>query len=306
MKYSRLLSTIMNSRWMIRPEEMVANETIVYKLLNRKYSDDKFNQILSDTNPVQYMIAASTSKSNAEASQYDNAPKESIAIFENIGTMLKYGSWCSYGALEICDAAREAISHPNIDALILDTDSGGGSVDAIPPYLDLINYAHSLGKPVIALCDLCASAAYYVASHCDEIIARNNISSEFGSIGVMMGWQSTKERDMKEGITNHVVYSTRSKWKNLPFRKAEDGGDGAYDLLQSEELDPLELKFENDVIDSRGKKLDQTVEGILSGRMFFAEDAKKYGLIDGVGNLDYAIKRAKVLKDRYLLINYSQ
>lgn len=51
---------------------------------------------------------------------------------------------------------------------------------------------------IVAACDLCASAAYYVAVHCNEIIAANTISVEFGSIGVMMSFMdyenTTKRR----------------------------------------------------------------------------------------------------------------
>ena len=43
----------------------------------------------------------------------------------------------------------------------------------------------------------------------------------------------------------------------------------------------------------RGEKLDKSVEGIISGRMFYAEDALKYGLIDSIGDKQYAINRAR-------------
>lgn len=303
MRYSNLLMAIMTGKWMILPQSIVVQEPIVAKLLNRDYDGD-WKQLLSEKQKIEAAINGASTRIVAESSQFDGIPKNSTAIFSVTGTMLKYGTMCSYGTMEIAESLREAVSHPHVASLILSMDSGGGSVDAIAPLVEVIKLAQSLGKPVIAHCDLCASACYYVACHCDEIIASNDISAEFGSIGVMMGWRSTKEKDLADGIVNHVVYSTRSKWKNLPFRKAEEGGEGAYELLQSEELDPLEIKFENDVIAQRGKKLDRTVEGILEGRMFFSDTAKANGLIDGIGNMEYAIKRAKELKDNNIINSY--
>ncbi|MEA4975979.1 MAG: S49 family peptidase [Paludibacter sp.] len=302
MKYSRLLSAIMTGRWMIRPEDVIANDTIIRKLLDRQFNTEEYNSILSDKRPFEVLLSADhTSKVRAEGSQYDSLPNKSTAIFSLTGTMLKYGTWCSYGTQEVADAIREAVSHPKIDSVILDIDSGGGAVDAIPPMVEVIQYAQSLGKPVIALVDLCASAAYFTAVHCDEIIANNTISSEIGSIGVMMGFRDYSEYYAKNGIKEHVIYSSHSDWKNLPFRQAIEEpkeGEDRYALLRSEMLDPLAVEFQNTVKAKRpGLKSD--VDGIISGRMFFASQALDNGLIDSIGNMQTAVRRCKDLSVIY-------
>ena len=302
MKYSRLLSAIMTGRWMIRPEDVIANDTIIRKLLDRQFNSEEYNSILSDKRPLEVLLNTDyNAKVQAQSSQYDTLQDKTTAIFSITGTMLKYGTWCSYGTQEISDAIREAVSHPKIDSVILDIDSGGGAVDAIPPMVEVIQYAQSLGKPVIALVDLCASAAYFTAVHCDEIIANNTISSEIGSIGVMMGFRDYSEYYANMGIKDHIIYSSHSDWKNLPFRKAisePNDDEDRYDMLRTEMLDPLAVEFQNTVKAKRpGLKSD--VDGIIAGRMFFASQAIDNGLIDSIGNMQTAVRRCKDLSVIY-------
>lgn len=302
MKNSSLLTAVLAGKWFILPQFALAQKDIVDKLLTGGYSDPKFLTLRSEREKIQFSIAGASAKMSSDNS-FDTLSDNSTAIFNLSGTMLKYGTYCSYGALENASAMREAISHPKVGSLIIDMDSGGGSVDAIAPYLDVIAQAKSMGKPVIACVDLCASAAYFVACHCDEIVANNAISSEIGSIGVMMGFRDNKKQLEINGITDHVVYSTLSDWKNKPFRNAMEGGDEPYALLQSEELDPLARTFQSAVKATR-PKLNLEIDGIISGRMFFANQAKEYGLIDHVGDMNLAIKRAKTLRDNNIINSY--
>jgi protease-4 len=235
-------------------------------------------------------------------STYDEAPSGSIALVPLKSVMVKYGSWCQYGTEEVAGMMLQAASHPNIDGIVLDIDSGGGSVDAIPPMIEAIRKIQTqLNKPVVACADLCASAAYYVASYCDRIIAGNSLSSEFGSIGVMMSWWDLQPYYEKEGFKFHKIYAPESDYKNLPFEKALKGD---YDLIKEEELSPLALTFMNAVKTNRGSKLDLNIEGLLNGRMFYASNgkdeklnAKHAGLIDEVSSLDRAIMMAQSLSE---------
>ena len=97
----------------------------------------------------------------------------------------------------------------NSSSVFCDTHSGGGAVDAIAPLVDAILYAKSKGKAVVAHCDLCASAAYYAASYCDEIIASNTISAEFGSIGVMMSFPDYAKYYENAGVKVPIFPITR-------------------------------------------------------------------------------------------------
>jgi len=311
MKYSTLLSAVMTGKWFILPQFANSQRSIVEKLLSRDYSDPKFNTILSEDKPMMVTLAGSIAKVSAQSqnqsSPYDNCPEDTIVVFNISGTMLKYGTWCSYGAVEIAQAMCEAACHPNISGCILDIDCGGGSVDAIPPYLEAIKCFQDNGKPIVACVDLCASAAYYVACNCNEIIAGNNLSAQIGSIGVMMSFMDYSKYYAENGIEQHTVYSNLSDWKNLPYMNAINAlPDEAtkYDLLKSEELDPLAKQFQDTVLKCR-PKVDQSIDGVISGRMFFAEKAKECGLIDNVGDMAMAVDRCKALIQKNMIHNYT-
>ncbi len=279
---------------MISFEESMAKHAIVRKLMDGDYLAEEYSKILSENKPLMDSILASSGMGGS----FDDAPKGSIAIIPIGGTMLKYGTYCSYGTEEIAAEITKAANHRNIDAIILDIDSGGGAVDAIAPLVDAIERCN---KPVVASCDLCASAAYWTATACDRIVANNNISAEFGSIGVMMSFQDAEPYYKEMGVINHTIYSNHSADKNESFELAKKG---EYDKIKSEMLDPLAIKFQTQVKAARGEKLNTEIPGIISGKMFGPEDSKAYGLIDEIGNIDTAVQIARDLSKSALIDNY--
>ena len=124
-----------------------------------------------------------------------------------------------------------------------------------------------------AYADLCASAAYYVACYCNEIIASNNISSEFGSIGVMMSFMDYEKYYESNGVKQHTIYSDLSNYKNEPFELARKG---EYEKIRSEELNPLARKFQEAVKHQRGDKLNQRSKGYLPGGCSMLKQPKKW------------------------------
>jgi Periplasmic serine proteases (ClpP class) len=303
MRVSSLLSAITRKAWFIRESDALAQDVIIAKLLGGEYSVEAFSKIYSDSNPLKVLLD-NGHKVAASSSSFNDAPAGSTAIIQLQGTMLKYGTWCSYGTTEIADAITEAANSPKINSIVIDADSGGGAVDAIAPIFDAIICAQKCGKPVVACVDLMASACVYALLPCDQIIAGNNISCEVGSIGVMMQFQDMIPYLKEQGIITHSIYSSLSDYKNRPYELAKEG---KYDEIISEELDPLARQFQNAVKQYR-PGLDQSVPGILAGKMFYADQAKQYGLIDQVGSLDMAIAQAQDLANggKYLINNYVQ
>lgn len=299
MTISSLYSAICRGKWFISFRDVEANLLLIDKLLERGLSVEGSSK-LSDVEPIPVMLAQ-MEKSAKLANGFADVPKESTAIVPIRSTMMKYSTYCSYGTTEIADVIRQAADSPNISSILLDIDSGGGSVDAIAPLTDAISLARSKGKPVVAHCDLCASAAYYVASYCNEIVASNQISSEFGSIGVMMSFPDYAKYYEKEGIKVHTIYSNLSDYKNAPFEAAKEG---KYDLIKEEELDPLARGFQENVKANRGSKLKLDTDGLLQGRMFYADIAIDVGLIDSVGGVDFAVQRAKEISREACINEY--
>lgn len=288
MAFSTLYYTILNKPFFIDLRRIDAQAVLIDKFLSRDIADMSGVR-LSDSKPLM------------KAGKYSDAPEGSVAVITLKGDMLKYGTMCSYGTEEIAAAMCEAASSPKIIGIRLDMDSGGGAVDAIPPMLDAISFSQSQKKPVVACCDLCASACYYVACHCNKIIADNDISAEFGSIGVMMQFPDYAKYYEQKGIKVHTIYSDLSTHKNAPFEAALKG---EYKSIKEEMLNPLAREFQQ-AVKSHRPNLDDKVDGILNGRMFFAKDALKYGLIDAIGNRDAATEEVRRLAASMSLEEYA-
>ena len=290
--YPFLLSQILRGYWFLRPEDVIAGQAIVYKLLTGEYND-KSVRSLSDTTPICPNVSDG-------GSSYDKAPKGSIAIISLRGTMLKYGTWSSYGTEEIASQIQKATHHKNIAAIVLDIDSGGGACNAVAPLTDAIGKARSAGKPVVASCDLAASAAYWVASSCNKIVANNGISSEFGSIGVMCSFADARPVYEKMGYQFHEIYADQSTNKNEDFNLALKGD---YSLIKQESLNPLAITFQESVKANR-PNLRTDIPGLLSGKMFYAKPALEAGLIDEIGSLTRAVDLARDLSRDAIIHNY--
>lgn len=288
MAFSSLYSAVCRGKWFISFRDVEANLILVDKLLERGITKEDAEK-RSDVEPIPVLLSTG-GKEAKSGNGFADAPKDSTAIIPIHGTLLKYGTYCSYGTTELADILRQAAESSNISSVLLDIDSGGGSVDAIAPLVAAIQYAQSKGKSVVAHCDLCASAAYYIASYCDEIIASNQISSEFGSIGVMMSFPDYAKYYEREGVKVHTIYSSLSDYKNAPFEMAKEG---KYEMIREEELDPLARDFQENVKANRGNKLKLDTTGLVRGRMFYAKDAIAVGLADAIGTLDFAIQRAR-------------
>lgn len=289
MGFSYLTSIICRGQWMISPGHIQYLADIVSKMIDER-GKDYDDSIKSEKVPLphQYMMSGQT-KMSGEGGSYSNAPAGSIAIVNLSGTMTKNGTWCNYGTQDIADQINEAATSEQISGIVLQIDSPGGCADAVAPLARAIQGAQQAGKAVVACCDLCASAAYYAATYCDEIMADNNISAEFGSIGVMISFRDYSKMEESAGIKTHTIYSNLSDYKNKPYSDALAGN---YDLVKTESLDPMAQKFQAQV-ESQRQHLNKKCDGILSGRMFYAEDAVKNGLIDSIGSMQDAINRVK-------------
>ena len=299
MTFSSLYSAVCRGKWFLSFREVDANLLLVERLLLHDASLANGNALSEDT-PLPVMLELD-GKLMKHGGTFDDAPKGSTAIIPVHGTMLKYGTMCSYGTTEIAEVVREAADSKNISSIVLDIDSGGGSVDAIAPLLDVVRYAQGKQKAVVAYCDLCASAAYYVACACNEIVAGNEVSAELGSIGVMMSFMDYAKYYENLGVKQHTIYSNLSDYKNLPFEAAKRGD---YKAIRDEELDPLARDFQEAVKQGRGARLQLETEGLLRGRMFYAKEAVRVGLADRIGTLEQATARSRELSAQMTIESY--
>lgn len=218
---------------------------------------------------------------------FKDAPKGSVSMVPVRGAIMKYDYCGSPGTRTIANWLLEADSNPNIIGHIIEMDSPGGSADGTG---DLASVISNLDKPVVTFSHgLMCSAGYWIGSSAKEIICSNS-TNLVGSIGTYMTLEDWRSALEKEGIKLHEIYATKSVNKNLEYREAISGN---YDPILKNLIDPFNESFLTAV--KRNRKNANLSSETLTGKTYLSSDAKNVGLIDHIGNLQFAIQRVKKL-----------
>jgi protease-4 len=289
---NNLFLQVFRNRMMIEPG--IAEQVYLPYLISllKKEVTEPLHPLKADYNIRLFDRQSFSIGANHVWNAMDNAPQGSIAVIPVIGEFLKYGTDCSYGANEISPAIIKAGATPNVSAVVLQMDSGGGAENAVPAFIEAIKFVQSKGKPVIAHGDVCASAAYYVASFCDMIIADNEISSAFGSIGAFISFADYKEQLKAAGVTVTQYYATQSDLKNAEHRALTEDNN-ATPLIENL-LVPCVDRFINTVKANRPGKIAEDSD-VWRGKLIEGAAIVTSGLADRFGSLTEAIQIANSL-----------
>ena len=184
-------------------------------------------------------------------------------------------------ASDTIDALDEAVKDKNIQAVILDINSPGGSpVQASYIYNELRRLEKLYPQIKFdAVCeDVCASAAYYIASSAQNIYA--NPTSLVGSIGVLLDSFGFVDTLKKIGADRRLY--TAGKYKGLldPFSPVNPDALGFIQQLLNDD----HAIFINDVKTARGSRLSND-PNLFTGLIWNGIGAKKLGLTDGFGSV---------------------
>lgn len=182
---------------------------------------------------------------------------------------------------DIIKSLDNAFKAKYVRAVILRVNSPGGSpVQAAYVYDEILRLRakHNNIKVYTVCSDLCASAAYYIASASDQIYA--NRLSLVGSIGVVMegfGFTGTMN---KVGVERRLYTAGDRKAFLDPFSplKKED------EMYVKQMLNVVHQQFIHDVQQGRGNRLKPIPE-LFSGLVWTGLQALPLGLIDGFGSV---------------------
>ncbi|MEM8835624.1 MAG: signal peptide peptidase SppA [Planctomycetota bacterium] len=188
---------------------------------------------------------------------------------------------------------REAERDPDVRAVVLRINSPGGTASASETLASEIEaFRARTGKPIIASCaEVTTSGGYYAALSCDAIVAQP--STILGSIGVIVQTFNVSEAMRRLGIEGRAVTSRSNKDIANPFESPEEAH---YELLQ-EMVDGLYAQFVDHVRKHRDAIEASRLDELTDGRVLLAETALEAGLIDAVGGVHDAMRRAMGLAD---------
>ncbi|WP_167105919.1 signal peptide peptidase SppA [Mycobacterium sp. DL592] len=195
----------------------------------------------------------------------------------------------SAGADTIAAALRQAGADDNVAAVVLRVDSPGGSVTGSETIWREVARVRDKGKPVVAsMGAVAASGGYYISMDADAIVA--NPGTITGSIGVLTGKLIARGLKERLGVNSDSVRTNDNAdaWSpNAPFTEEQHA-------LVEAEADLFYADFVQRVADARGMS-PEAVEAVARGRVWTGADAAEHGLVDELGGLRDAVRRAKVL-----------
>ncbi|MEZ0362470.1 signal peptide peptidase SppA [Mycobacterium sp. pUA109] len=224
-------------------------------------------------------------------------PKPAIAVVTVAGPivsgrggrqLLPFGN-SGVGGDTIAASLREAAAADEVAAIVLRVDSPGGSVTGSETIWRAVAKARESGKPVVAsMGSVAASGGYYISAGADTIVA--NPGTITGSIGVMTGKLIARELKDRLGVGSDTVRTNANAdaWSiNAPFTADQ----------QAQVEAEADLFYDDFVARvAEGRKLStEAVDKVARGRVWTGADALQHHLVDELGGLRAAIRRAKVL-----------
>jgi len=186
---------------------------------------------------------------------------------------------------EIRQALITAAVDPQVKSILLDINSGGGSVTGVSDTGNLIRKIDGI-KPVHAFTDgMAASAAYWLGSSARSVKASE--MAEVGSVGVLVTHTSYARLYQEMGIDATVMRAGEFKALGHPLEQLSDK---AKAVIQGQ-LDQMYEMFAGYVADRRGMSLDLYNKTAGEGRVFIGSKAVDAGLIDGITTFDKLVSQ---------------
>jgi protease-4 len=229
-------------------------------------------------------------------------PVTGTILGEAEGGSLFGGIDATYG-YEIADKLARAADRPDIDGIVLEMDTPGGTIFGSRAIADAVaQYRERTGNPVVAYVrGISASGGMLAMSGADRIVADHG--TLVGSIGVIFGPLTYYDRvvavdggllgegvETTGGITVEYLTAGRAKDVGNPFRRLTD--EERTTLQQG--VDRAYQGFVDTVAEGRRLPRERIITD-LGALIFDEETARDKGLVDEVGNRERAYDAAAEL-----------
>jgi len=174
---------------------------------------------------------------------------------------------------------RAALSNEQVKRIQFFVDSPGGSAIGNEEVARTIYAGRGAKRIESIIRGICASAAYYIASAADEIIA--SPSSMVGSIGTILMHVEISKAWEECGPKRTVIKHGENKGDGNMVEPLSAKAKGNLQAL----VDGYGTQFVAAVAKHRGTSAKAVMDDFGQGRVFVAEEAKRRGLVDRVQTL---------------------
>lgn len=198
---------------------------------------------------------------------------------------------------KVCKDLEDLMNDDDVKAVVVRINSGGGDAYASEQMWHQMSELRKVKPVVVSMGDYAASGAYYMSAPASWIVAQpNTLTGSIGIFAVIPDFSGLVTS--KLGVRFDEVKTNRnSTFGNLmarPFNAEEKA------MLQASVNRGYSL-FRQRVADGRRLPVE-SVEKIAQGRVWIATDALNIKLVDQLGGIDDAVKKAAQLaklKDYY-------
>jgi len=201
----------------------------------------------------------------------------------NTGLLSREGDIISQVYIRLQRAAADDL----VKGIILRLNTRGGEVTAVDIiYKEILNFKNKTALPVVALMmTMATSGGYYIACASDRILAHP--STITGSIGVISMFPNVQQLISKLGVEVNIIKSGEMKDSGSFFKKMSKEEKNIFQVI----IDDMFQRFINIVYKSRKDFITrEDIKKIADGRIFTANQALAYKLIDDIGYFNDALK----------------
>lgn len=233
---------------------------------------------------------------NVKADKNDDG--DQIAVYYAFGSivdsevtnLINGGGHCIIGKTTAEDL-RKLADDDDVKAVVFRVNSGGGSAVASEQIRHAIKLIKAKKPVVVSMGGLAASGGYWISSPANYIVAEpTTVTGSIGIFGLIPNFSGLVQD--KLGVTFDGV--TTNKYSD--YETDMILGKNPDEIMKHMQIyiDRGYENFLNIVSEGRGMKPAQ-VDSIAQGRVWLATDAIKIKLVDQLGSLDDAVKKAAEL-----------
>lgn len=221
-------------------------------------------------------------------SRFGSSPNQ-VAVAYLTGAIQADSALSTDGTDNIADLINflaDVRDESNVRAVVLRVESPGGSAAMAQELHQAIMKVRDAGKPVVvSMGNMAASAAYYVATAADRIVA--NPSTLTGSIGAVSRFLNFAGLAEEYGFSYETVVTGPYKDLGNPTRPMTDDERAVLMELMNDSLD----EFVRVIVEGRGLG-EEEVRRLADGRLYTGRQAMELGLVDDLGGLEDSIRLA--------------
>ena len=248
-----------------------------------------------------YKQLSNSKMTNVERTEIE--AKDKVAVLYADGAISDEGA---EGIVEgkILKTIKKIYKDDDVKAVVFRVNSPGGSADASEQIWHAMRMLQDKGIPVVvSMGDYAASGGYYISCNADYIYAEpTTLTGSIGIFGTVPNINKLREKvglDIDGVSTNkHSALNVNAIYRGMnPQETAlmQNMVERGYDL------------FTRRCADGRGMTQD-AIKKIGEGRVWLGKDALEIGLVDELGNINDAIKKAVEMAElgEYQLVSYPE